>query len=994
MNVDTLLIGQRYLEEGLYRQALEAFTRCLRETPDHIEALTGRISARLYLDDILSADADLSRLLALLPEPGRYFQRGRLRQNLGNPRGAIADYSHAIELEPQDHIPYWHRALSRREINDLPGALFDLNAAVRLAPENSYMHHLRGVVLDELGDADGALASFAEALRLAPESASAWWSRALVLVRREARAEALFAIDRVIELGDTRAEVFYLRATLRQELGDLAGAIEDLDRVLHGQAQSYEATIKRADARALAGDAAGAIADFCRAFAIDPTQAYPVSRRSQLHRELGDLESAIEDETLLIRLDPTDAIPWYNRGIMRHRTGDRRGALADYDRVLATEPGHAYALTNRAAVRNELDDPIGALRDLEDAMTAGDDTPAPHLSRARVHAALGNWLGAASAYDAAMALGHDELTTVFDRGMAWLEADEFERAIEDFSAVIAKDPEAPEPWANRGRARLGAGRFAEAESDYDEALRRQPNDGPYYFNRSLARAGRGAHASAIADLGLALECLDAERRPNALVQRAHMREAIGDLRGALADFEAVERIWGESPQLLTHRARLLLALGDTPPAERALESALAQDASIAEAHRLMATIERERGDVNEAERSLATARALEPEDDAPLSREALISRAEQREALGVPYAALADLDAALAIAPDDLDTALRRARLLLSVEAYPDALAACDAVLSHRPEHRDALEIKGHAQLGVGMYDDAAWTFSRLADDVASAYFRAYALGSAGRWEEALEAYDELIRREPGDPRYFALRADVREHLGDDAGALEDFTAALALDAQQIHLRYRRGLACARLGDMDAAMADWVAAADAGHPLAHRQRARRLLETDQPGEALRAASHVIRLQPDDAEAFLDRAVIRQALGDESGALEDAERARQLASAWADPCQLAGELLEDLGELDRAEACYGEAIRLDPDEAMGYVRRARLRERRENLLGAAEDVTHLVLLDVEAADAYMWRARLRHRAGLKLHTMEDYMRGFRLKREQPDQEAKP
>ena len=94
----------------------------------------------------------------------------------------------------------------------------------------------------------------------------------------------------------------------------------------------------------------------------------------------------------------------------------------------------------------------------------------------------------------------------------------------------------------RGRRAMDAGDLAAAEASFDEACRLGLNDEETKLWRGWARLGLGRFEEAAADLGAVLgrEPLEppaGEWRPIAAYLRAVLREAQGDLAGALRDFE-------------------------------------------------------------------------------------------------------------------------------------------------------------------------------------------------------------------------------------------------------------------------------------------------------------------------------------------------------------------------------------------------------------------------------------------------------------------------
>jgi tetratricopeptide (TPR) repeat protein len=141
---------------------------------------------------------------------------------------------------------------------------------------------------------------------------------------------------------------------------------------------------------------------------------------------------------------------------------------------------------------------------------------------------------------------------------------------------------------------------------------------------------------------------------------------------------------------------------------------------------------------------------------------------------------------------------------------------------------------------------DVSAPATRAPERITSLYGIAQQLAKSGNYGEAIRNFDELIRRDPGDPealnnrcwaraitgdldnalkdcdqalrlrpRYgdaFDSRGFVNLKLGRADNAIDDYGAALSLDPKRASSLYGRGIAKTRKGDADAGKRDIVAA--------------------------------------------------------------------------------------------------------------------------------------------------------------------------------------
>ena len=99
-------------------------------------------------------------------KPGGKAERGWAKREKKDYVGAIADFSRAIELNPEAYWAYGGRGQMRRLRGDYAEAMADLTRAIELDPSYTFGHCERGWAEYEQGDYDGALAAFTRAIEL------------------------------------------------------------------------------------------------------------------------------------------------------------------------------------------------------------------------------------------------------------------------------------------------------------------------------------------------------------------------------------------------------------------------------------------------------------------------------------------------------------------------------------------------------------------------------------------------------------------------------------------------------------------------------------------------------------------------------------------------------------------------------------------------------------------------------------------------------------
>ena len=254
------------------------------------------------------------------------------------------------------------------------------------------------------------------------------------------------------------------------------------------------------------------------------------------------------------------------------------------------------------------------------------------------------------------------------------------------------------------------------------------------------------------------------------------------------------------------------------------------------------------GQLAEAEALYRQAVATDPQS--ALARQLLgVARAQG----GRAEDGLADLDAALALSPQDADIHLNRATVLVMLKRFEPALAAFDSALAIRPDWPQALNSRGsllqemkRPAAALDSYERALALMpgftaainnrgSALMDlmrpaEALAAFEQALALkpedpvvltnrGNAlqklGRYPEALAAYDRALALSPDYAKALANRGGVLQHLKRHAAALADFDRALALEPSQ-----PQAFAGAAMAGLS--LCDWPRASRIGETIAER----------------------------------------------------------------------------------------------------------------------------------------------------------------------------
>ena len=133
--------------------------------------------------DLDGAIADYTKAIELDPNDlDSHNNRGLARQAKGDFDGAIADHTKAIELNPRDPDGYYNRGISRKAKGDLDGAIADFTKVIEIDPRYASAYINRGTIRMDKSDSEGAIAEFTKAIEIDPRSVSGYYNRGIVRI--------------------------------------------------------------------------------------------------------------------------------------------------------------------------------------------------------------------------------------------------------------------------------------------------------------------------------------------------------------------------------------------------------------------------------------------------------------------------------------------------------------------------------------------------------------------------------------------------------------------------------------------------------------------------------------------------------------------------------------------------------------------------------------------------------------------------------------------
>jgi tetratricopeptide (TPR) repeat protein len=238
------------------------------------------------------------------------------------------------QLSAQD---YFERALQRLE-HDRDGKIADYSEAIQRNPQFAEAYNNRGLVCANFGHTEGAITDYDEAIRLKPQYADAYYNRGIVRKAIGDKTGAIADYDRAIQLNPQFAEAYYNRGIARKAIGDINGAISDYSEAIRLNPQFITAYYNRGVARQAIGDLRGAIMDYGDVIHLSPNYVEAYNNRGAARDDTGDTDGAISDYSEVLRINPRHPYAYYNRALARAKGRDYSGSITDMQRFLELQP--------------------------------------------------------------------------------------------------------------------------------------------------------------------------------------------------------------------------------------------------------------------------------------------------------------------------------------------------------------------------------------------------------------------------------------------------------------------------------------------------------------------------------------------------------------------------------------------------------------------------------------------------------------------------------
>ncbi len=336
---DYMQYGRAELEKENYTEAIRYLNNAVNQRPASYEGYFLRGIAKYNLGDYRGAEADFTQSSQFDPYNSEiYNYRAIAKSQQYNFGGAMKDFAKAIELDPKNPVFPLNRARTRLFLQQYQAAIDDCNKAFALKYKDASVFALRGIAEAGLEKYDEAIADLNKAVTLDPKNTLGYVQRGTVLMDMQKPDSAILDFNKAISIDKNDSYAIFNRALARMDTHDTTGALNDLDKVI----------------------------------SLSPYNSYAYYNRAILKIGQNKNKEAISDLDKVIALNPDNIVIYLYRGRLRAQTGDLKGALNDFNKSLEIYPDFADAYYERSQVKKQMMDFRGAEADQKKAYVIND----------------------------------------------------------------------------------------------------------------------------------------------------------------------------------------------------------------------------------------------------------------------------------------------------------------------------------------------------------------------------------------------------------------------------------------------------------------------------------------------------------------------------------------------------------------------------------------------------------------------------------------------
>ena len=263
---------------------------------------------------------------------------------------------------------------------------------------------------------------------------------------------------------------------------------------------------------------------------IKPYLAEPYFYRAIAKIQLEDYQGALRDCNAAIERNPFSPGCYYARGYVYRQLGLLEKAESDYTQALQFSPENRTYMLLRADTRSMMKHYDAALEDIEDMLRREPQSASVWSEKGHISILKEDTLGALNAFEQATKYDKSNPAVWSALGVTNLMLNREDEAYVQLTQAINLGSKWAGDYINRGVLHYRRHNYRGAMNDYDQAVKIAPKDADCYYNRGMMRQEVGDYNRALEDFNKALSLAP---------ERVEMRYQRGLVEMQLKQWQAV-----------------------------------------------------------------------------------------------------------------------------------------------------------------------------------------------------------------------------------------------------------------------------------------------------------------------------------------------------------------------------------------------------------------------------------------------------------------------
>ena len=634
-------LGNIYANERRDREAADEYHEVTRRNATDTVALAAQAKALIDTSAYAEALAPARAYVSRKPnDPSGHVMLGTVYQQLGEYAKAEPELELGAAKAPDDFEARYQLGLVLARMGKPRQALPHLRKAIALKPDDRSAQYQLVAVLRSLGETQEA-------------------TQFVGMLRKEQNQESL----------NSQLAAEGTKANDLLQSGKVSDAAQIYRHMLEEKPDSALTAYNLALALEAAGDTKGAENTLRDAIKIDSKHANIQAELGRLELAEGNLPSAEKQLQSALDLEPQLVEARGNLASIYARMGDLLSAEKLFRQALEDDPNYKEGHLNLGLILAQQNRKGDAEKELNKAVALAPKDPDTLSAAGKAELKMGKVSEGIALLQQVVDLAPDLAAAHLDLALALAESYNLPAAVDQVSEAVRLAPQSGVAHFYRGRVLFDMGRGNEAQPEFETACRLDAQlPGPRYF-LALIDKEQGKLPLAVSlfeetvklqpgnvmawyELGLSLEQESETAKAQAAWRKAieidpKFSQALFSLALTLRSTDQAESEQLMKRYLAVQKERSILDRADTlanngieaasahdwPEAIRQLKEAIAACGDCtakAELHRKLGIIDCQAGDLNDGEKELLAANALNPDDPVTQAALALIARARSQ----------------------------------------------------------------------------------------------------------------------------------------------------------------------------------------------------------------------------------------------------------------------------------------------------------------------------------------------------------------------------